>query len=64
MKIEINYRYRTADKEHPCQAQTVIGDRSFIGLGQTWEKARADLIEDVKRSLSFPTVPQTEKVEV
>jgi hypothetical protein len=62
MQIEI--RYRAGEGENwPCVAWTEIRGQPYTAIGKTWEEARDNLLETVKKFLTTE-IPASETVHL
>ena len=64
MTITIEYSINKAGGEHACcAARTEVRGETYFGCGQNWDRARANLIENVKRAVNL-TVPLSETINL
>ena len=64
MKIKIEYQ-NGSNKNFPYQASALLNDNAFVSISEvSFEDAKKQLIEKIKRSFDKKDLPEPEEVEI
>lgn len=63
MKILVEYGF-DPDGLYPFTAKAKLDDRLLFAVGESWEKAEADLLAKVKRARAAGEIPAPKEIDL
>ncbi len=63
MKTTIEYYKRDSDI-YPCGAKMDTGNFIMVGIGESWEEAKQNLIKNYKKQKPTLSIPEPETIEL